>query len=268
MTHKDRKQAVAIELMARLQVTEMVFMKLTPESTNSSSNEEELDYEGLFWLFDILSDTFFNGELKMNKNVIVTWENGEAGCASESFAYIAPPGATLESGRQYAMTRISLNRDLCSLKTSNREGKALAALIHEMVHAYFVIHCGVEDGEDIHDVYFRSVMVCISDIFREINPEVADLLLLSVGWPLIINRGRPVEHCSWRNSPEYGYTFATDIVFRVGDRNTHPELFQKADEAATAMKALAIETKEGKGKAKMEETKKAVSKMKKLFKRG
>ncbi|KAI5283163.1 hypothetical protein KEM52_003499 [Ascosphaera acerosa] len=168
------------------------------------------DEEGLFFLFDDLSRTFFNGELRRDVNVYLAWEDGEPGSALETFGCVTAAGVTMANGRKNAMTRISLNRDLVNDVEvaggsgggggggASREGRALAALLHGMVHAHFMNRCGrALDGSNVHDEFFRAALHAISRVFDFGNEEISTLVLLSAGPKCALVNGRMASHCEW-----------------------------------------------------------------------
>ncbi|KAI5310124.1 hypothetical protein KEM55_001456 [Ascosphaera atra] len=168
----------------------------SPPSVCDSSDSGGNDAEGLFFLFPRLSAALFHGTLVRRQNVELRWMD------MERFTADVYHGHTCVGGR--AMKRricITLNRDMTSLDTENREEKALAALIHHMVHAYFLWCCGGEGkckaSGSLHDKYFRALMIRISELFRPFEYDVADLLLASIREANYTGNEDKAELCGW-----------------------------------------------------------------------
>ncbi|KZZ90325.1 hypothetical protein AAP_03855 [Ascosphaera apis ARSEF 7405] len=198
MSTQTSREEACVQTLAKLADKQIKFTIPKALATDFDRNEPE----GLFYLFKTLNDTFFGGVFKRGLNLKLEWADGEPGTAYETFGLTRARGAVISKNRRTIMITITLNRDLCSVDTCDREGKALAALIHQMGHAYFLLRCGAKDGTNIHDEHFKALMVSISDIIYPYESEVAAFLLMSIGKDNKLESGNPEDHCEWHDHPD------------------------------------------------------------------
>ena len=133
---------------------------------------EDVQPETPFWIFDYLDKALFAGKLK--GMVYLRWKEQ----ASSS------PGVTSAPGVAKGIARISieLNGTLFDQEEYDTDiDDLLDALIHQMIHAWFLVACGAQpkgakqDGRLMDGLHFGVIMLTIRDITRECRDGPLDL---------------------------------------------------------------------------------------------
>ncbi|TKA79640.1 hypothetical protein B0A55_03447 [Friedmanniomyces simplex] len=131
---------------------------------------EGVDGETPFLVFEYLNTALFGGKLR--GMVHVRWK----ALASNS------PGTTSAAGVVPGVTRICIELNRTPFQDGDGEiDELLDALIHQMIHAYFLVTCGAQkkgaqqDGRLLDGLHFGVIMYTIQDIARQCKDEPLEL---------------------------------------------------------------------------------------------
>ncbi|KAI5303134.1 hypothetical protein KEM56_007870 [Ascosphaera pollenicola] len=243
---EETREEACVNGLASLAHKDIRFRK--PKFTNKDFDSREP--EGLFHQFDTLSEAFFGGALKRGENVSLAWADGDPGTEKKTFGFTTARGAVSENGNESSVIKITLNRDLCSCDTNDREGKALAALIHQMGHAYFMLCNGAKYSDDIHDECFKALMFKISDIWAAYEDELAAFIILSVGPKVKLTAGIPKDHCAWIYHPDTRPVFPRRVIMWQEVSHLYKRATDLADEMGDFMEGTEEDQKKKKKRGK------------------